>query len=355
MPQCWVGSQYAGVSDMRPCSPRWREISTSMSWKCWPGHLQSRPLPRNTRIYNIRLMMDNTSAVPNVNHMGGTQISQTVGCCPGSVDMVPRQRDDCISRVPPRRTEHHSRFLLKIHHRISEMEAGSLCLPASTKKVCTNSGRHLCNKDQHPAGTVYLLETRPFRNGNGCIVDYLDKYPRLRLPDLLPLGEVSAEDCQRSGSSCLSPLYGSVPYSTGHVSGDLGTVTPLLLDPFNQPHPMLSSSPPWKRFTSTGVSEQATSLITAGWSEGANTAYQSAWSRWQRWCVKMGLDPFSASVTDFINFLSVYRSINTIRNRYSSYDLKLILSAVELLKKYNRSTSSQSIPLLLKSATENNF
>ena len=158
------------------------------------------------------------------------------------------------------------------------MEAGSLCL---TKKVCTKSGRPLCNKDQHPAGTVYLLETRPFRNGNGCIFDSLDKSPRLHLPDLLPLGEVSVEDCQRAGSgraylSCMGPFH-----TVLDTLVEISVLLPLsswILSTNHIPwcYPMLSSSPPLKRFTSTGVSEQATRLITAGWNEGANTAYQSA-------------------------------------------------------------------------------
>ena len=111
------------------------------------------------------------------------------------------------------------------------MEAGSLCLPASSKKACTNSSGPLCNKDQHPAGTVYILETRPFRNGSGCIDDSLDKSPRLRLPSLLPLREVSAEDCQLAGNSrsyrpCMGPPA-FVTCSTGCISGEPGTVTPL--------------------------------------------------------------------------------------------------------------------------------
>ena len=74
----------------------------------------------------------------------------------------------------------------------------------------------------------------------------------------------------------------------------------------------------WEKFSSAGFSEQAVSLISAGWSEGTNNAYQSAWHKWQCWCLGRTIDPFSASVTDFVNFLSSlfmeglqYRSINT--------------------------------------------
>ena len=128
------------------------------------------------------------------------------------------------------------------------MEARSLCLQASRKKVCTNSSGPLCNKDQHPAGTVYFLETRPFRNGSGRIDDTLDKSPRLRLSSLLPLGEVSAEDCQRAGNihsyrPCMGPPA-LLPCSLDALV-EIPVLLPLsnslLLDPFNQPHPLVLS------------------------------------------------------------------------------------------------------------------
>ena len=128
------------------------------------------------------------------------------------------------------------------------MEAGSLCLPASSKKVFTNSGRSLCNKDQHAAGTVYLLETRPFWNGSGRIDDSLDKSPRLHLPVPLPLGEVSAEDYQQAAAIMLitpvwvhQPWYPAVLDAIVEIPVLLPLSDSLLLDPFNQPHHLVLS------------------------------------------------------------------------------------------------------------------
>ena len=119
-----------------------------------------------------------------------------------------------------------------------------------------------------------------------------------------------------------------VTCSIGCISGDPSTVNLLRFSLVGsiQPTTPHGAIPCFRKtFTSTGISEQATSLNTAGWSsKGTNTAYQSAWSRWQHWCVKRGPDTFSASVTDFVNFLGSlfseglqYRSINTIRSAVS--------------------------------------
>jgi hypothetical protein len=78
------------------------------------------------------------------------------------------------------------------------------------------------------------------------------------------------------------------------------------------------------RLTATGISQKASALITAGWSKGTNSAYQSALSKWHDWCVQRNLHPFSISVSSFANFLASlyanglqYRTINTVRSAVS--------------------------------------
>lgn len=253
--------------------------------------------------------------------------------------MVPEERDDSIGRAPPGRAQLHSRFLFESGSGISRMEAGPSSLPTGGEQVGSSSDRSLCDKDQHPVAAVHLLEARPIRNGGGCNDDPMDGSAGLRLPALLPLGEVPTEDCQRAGNcaahrSSLGPPA-LVPCSTGGIGGDSHPDTSLSLTPLRSIRPatpttVLPQSPACRleglrgRYASTGISEQATGLITAGWSQRTNTAYQSAWSRWQRWCGTRDVDPFSAPVTELVNFLGSlfseglqYRSINTVRSAVS--------------------------------------
>ena len=73
-----------------------------------------------------------------------------------------------------------------------------------------------------------------------------------------------------------------------------------------------------------GISEEASKLLASGWSKGTNDTYQSAWKRWDSWCIELTTDPFSCSVKHFLEFLTglfkeglKYRTINTIRSAVS--------------------------------------
>ena len=73
-----------------------------------------------------------------------------------------------------------------------------------------------------------------------------------------------------------------------------------------------------------GISEETTQLLASGWSKGINTAYESAWKRWDSWCSQRQVDPLSCSVRHFLEFLTglfkeglQYRTINTIRSAIS--------------------------------------
>ncbi len=67
--------------------------------------------------------------------------------------------------------------------------------------------------------------------------------------------------------------------------------------------------------------EEISHLWHIAGSEGTNTAYQSAWTRWSSGCSQRNLNPFSCGVNPFVTFLaSLYeqglqhRTVNTIRS-----------------------------------------
>ena len=83
-----------------------------------------------------------------------------------------------------------------------------------------------------------------------------------------------------------------VPCPTGTVSGSANSppqtqeVTEGFQKPTTSPIDSLACrlESIQRQHTSVGVSDQATELLTAGWSKGTNTAYQSGWKRWYSWC-----------------------------------------------------------------------
>ena len=78
------------------------------------------------------------------------------------------------------------------------------------------------------------------------------------------------------------------------------------------------------RQLAAGISEETSQLLAAGWSRGTNTAYQSAWKRWNSWCAEQQVDPLTCPIQPFLDFLTglykeglQYCSINAIRSAIS--------------------------------------
>ena len=78
------------------------------------------------------------------------------------------------------------------------------------------------------------------------------------------------------------------------------------------------------QLAAAGVSRQAADLLVAGWSQGTNSTYESAWRRWLCWCGAKQVDPISCGIQPFLDSIGSlfadglqYRSINTIRSAVS--------------------------------------
>lgn len=46
-------------------------------------------------------------------------------------------------------------------------------------------------------------------------------------------------------------------------------------------------------YTSEGFSEQVKELLLLSWKPGTQSAYDSAWSKWNSWCLEQSIDPFT--------------------------------------------------------------
>ena len=93
----------------------------------------------------------------------------------------------------------------------------------------------------------------------------------------------------------------------------------LLTDPFGCCHPVLVAGKLQLAREQLRAGEEAAHLILSAWSSSTNTAYQSAWARWERWCRQRDLDPYACDVKFFLDFLASlfeqelqHKTINTI-------------------------------------------
>jgi len=78
-------------------------------------------------------------------------------------------------------------------------------------------------------------------------------------------------------------------------------------------------------FRSKRVPENASKLIISSWRDKTNTNYNSAWRKWDAWCAKRKLPPFSPDVSAMLSFLAdefeagrQYKSLNCYRSALSS-------------------------------------
>ena len=74
-----------------------------------------------------------------------------------------------------------------------------------------------------------------------------------------------------------------------------------------------------------GLSERAAMLWQAGWQESTNRSYESAWTKWSRWCGRRESDPMAGNTVHVGNFLGEefestrqYRTLNVYRSALSS-------------------------------------
>ena len=126
------------------------------------------------------------------------------------------------------------------------------------------------------------------------------------IPDLAEVpGRVPSITTQTS-SAANRPLQQVAPSHTE------GTATACCVESIRQCH------------SAEGISSRASELILAGWNKATNSAYQSSWQRWNRWCAGRRIDPFSCHVQQFLDFLAdlyeeglEHRTVNSIRSAVS--------------------------------------
>ena len=198
----------------------------------------------------------------------------------------------------------------------------------------------VCQPPEPPTGRVHQLEAGPRGDGHRRISVELEGPEGICFPTLCTNWEMSAEGkggakhCNTNSPNLAKPtmvcdLVGNadrVPPSSsmsqGLVDGPGGPTTPT-----SEPKQIKTSrlEDIRRQHSAAGVSAQTSELLLAGWSRGTNTAYESGWKRWSGWCEERKVNPLSAGIQQFLNFLTSlfqeglqYRTINSIRSAVSS-------------------------------------
>ena len=201
--------------------------------------------------------------------------------------------------------------------------------------------RSLCKQNEHPTANLLQLETGPAGKGGGCLFNIMVTRPALSFPSLLPNWEGTHEDSARRGRLCLSDSSGMASSSVVSSGAEDVSEEPsppsegagspvssgLESSPFDSRESVVSNRMACLRqdFSSQGFSKRVTELLLQSWRTNTHAAYNSAWSKWCRWCFGRNTDPLSASLGSILEFLAdqfdlglQYRSLNTLRSAIST-------------------------------------
>ena len=70
-----------------------------------------------------------------------------------------------------------------------------------------------------------------------------------------------------------------------------------------------------------GISKEVEGLLSTFWRKGTHKNYDSAWRKWEQWCISTHVSPISASLNDILAFLAAqfhaghaYHSLNIYRS-----------------------------------------
>ena len=250
---------------------------------------------------------------------GWHQVPKLSRLCEAAMDLMPCKRNISFGRTPHRCEQRDCRLSVQVSLIISRVETESISVQGDVPQTRSLQDRPLRNSTECSIGEVYELEARSVCSGNGCSTSLLERSAGVCFPSLLPHRQVSeqVEDrAIRNSFDCPSMARPAVVPHTARDTGGLPNPIANVTRPTNrslQPTTPITECQGTsasrlegvrERIHAGGISEQATKLITAAWSKGTNTAYQSAWSKWTSWCVQKDLYPFSCRVSPLVNFLA---------------------------------------------------
>ena len=218
------------------------------------------------------------------------------------------------------------------------VKIGAIGVKPQMGHVCSRS---VCRSTECADSNILQLETRSNSSSNRCVSTAMDRGTGVRVSPICidramsgkgheGSSSVSVSDTDMADPSMVSKIVG---YGCG-LSGVVTTtkrsiaVTKTRMSPIGYGRKPAASGleSVRHRAAAEGLSGHAASLVVGSWREGTQGAYNSTWNKWCRWCGERQIDPFQATVSNIINFLSElqeqgyeYNTLNVHRSAISAY------------------------------------
>ena len=304
---------------------------------------------------------------------GGHQILHSEFNHKGDMGILHVEKDHCYSRIPSRLSEQYSRLGEQecpgSKHKQLETESNNF--QPNKQNTGTFQNRPICRPMECSGAPVHQLEERPTSSLSGCFSNNLGKGKEsICFSSILHDSQVSIQTPEgggrtSSGNSCVAdsiilPLTvtddncksNSVATTEKSVNVTRGGKSP------NDPKwcPEISGMENFRKSQEMlGVSKQTSELLTAAWRQGTQSAYNSCWEHWARWCNQQQTDPFCAPVESVANFLSSlfqkgyeYRTINNYRSAISAFHVGVNgqkMGQISLIKQVMKGAFNSRPPL----------
>ena len=248
--------------------------------------------------------------------------------------------DHSYCRTPARSNEHTGRQAEQSLPRLEQLETEEVSFQPTPETPGSLDNGHVHRQTEPSAREIHELEERPECHSDRCLPDTLGSTTGVRVPTILPNRQMPSKSATRpsNGDDHSTDLAESnmVPNTAGHGDPEPDpTTTPdrpangrarSEPPPSRGTQPILSGLDSFREeLTKVGFSKESSSLLLQSWKPGTQSAYNTPWNKWTRWCNSRKTDPFRSSVVDIGNFLAEefdrgleYRTLNVYRSAISA-------------------------------------
>ena len=244
------------------------------------------------------------------------------------------------SSVSPRNSEPNSGFSVQTMAGFKRLEVGSGGIRQSVEEGTSHGSRFIRDEDEYSIAQICQLETGPRSHSDRQPAIVLVGDSRLCFPAILSDRPGADENLERGGhdssdnpnlastdmvSDVASAVYPGTDFVAANeeiVDEPTGSGAPLDATKCAETSGLDSVR---QRVVEEGFSEEAAGLLMDKWRDSTKGSYEASWGKWASWARGWQINPFQATITDIVNFLSAmhregraYSTINGYRSAISA-------------------------------------
>jgi len=249
--------------------------------------------------------------------------------------------DHDYCRIPSQSTEYNSRLGVTSCEQFQRVDAPPNSFQNNLQTFWDTGYRPFCFPNISSSSSIHVMEARSSCSGNRCLPTQLGKSVPLCIPTIFPNRKGFEKSRERKSKSTVnnsslaittlvsnsfrnvSKITTSITQTRESISKHPGIFSSSSNEQFNEVGSVVCFR---ENFSSEGISQKASELITNARRSGTISNYKSSWRKWAGWCEQKQINPFRAPLNEILNFLAglfdkglAYNTINSHRSAISAY------------------------------------